>query len=375
MLFALIGCFGLQSTTPKADLAAVPTLGAIELDAAMLDFGTVATGDEVERVLTLSSASADMVTVNALVDGDAAFSIPVDTLAVFEGDTLLTVAFAPESDGTYEGTLRLSTPAGETADVTLAGIAGNGGGGGGSDTGDGGGTGAANLAVSTRSHEFGSVDVGATSAFTFTLRNDGGAPLSLSGIAASDAAFRIGGIAANATLEPGESGDLVVTFAPSRAQPYRGTVTISSDDADGDVQLSVSGTGATACTVCAPAMRVTTGGSDEHTMDQFWVFGSPVTERLLIANDGDLDLRVSSVSIANDVITAGDFAADFRGAQTVAPGASLSVNVTYTPGDGLPYECPNADFGSNILTISSNDPSEPTYEIGLGTFDSGSSCF
>ena len=375
MLFALIGCFGLQSTTPKADVPAAPTLGAIELDAAALDFGTVATGDEVERVLTLSSASDEMVTVNALVDGDAAFSIPVDTLAVFEGDTLLTVAFAPEADGTYAGTLRLSTPAGDTADVTLAGIAGNGGGGGGSDTGNGGGTGAANLAVSTRSHEFGSVDVGATSAFTFTLRNDGGEPLSLSGIAASDAAFRIGGVAANATLDPGESGDLVVTFAPSRAQTYRGTVTVSSDDPDGDIQLSVSGTGATACTVCAPAMRVTTGGSDDHTMDQFWVFGSPVTERLQISNDGDLDLRVNSVSISNDVITPGNFGSDFRSAQTVAPGTYLNVNVTYTPGDGLPYECPNADFGSNILTISSNDPSEPVYEIGLGTFDSGSSCF
>jgi hypothetical protein len=250
---------------------------------------------------------------------------------------------------------------------------GGGGGGGGSDT--GGGTGTANLAVSTRSHDFGSVDVGVTSAFTFTLRNDGGAPLSLAGIVASDAAFRIDGVAANATLAPGESGDVVITFAPSRAQTYRGTVTISSDDADGDLQLSVTGTGATACTLCAPAMRVTTGGSDDHTMDQFWVFGAPVTERLQIANDGDMDLRVNSVSISNDVVTAGDFASDFRSAQTISPGTYLNVNVTYSPGDGVPYECPNADFSWNILTINSNDPSEPTYKIGLGTFGSGSSCF
>jgi hypothetical protein len=358
MLYVLFGCIGLDATG-KAPAVTTAALGEITLGATTLDFGTVDPGSEHEQVLTLQSRSSEMVTVNALVDGDPAFTIPVDTLAVFEGDTLLTVRFAPASDGDYTGALRLSNDRGDTAEVALLGIAGSGGSGG--DTGGG----DASLVVSTRSHDFGELELGASDTHTFTLRNDGSAPVELAGIATSDGAFEVGGIAANATLAPGSSGEVEVTFTPTRAQAYTGTITVTSNAADSPLTLDVRGRGAQGCTVCEPRIDVDTGG-DPYAITDFFTLGSPDRRTITVSNLGDVDLRVTDVFVNNDAIaTCGEFVVGgWSGAQVVAAGRRLSFTVAYEITDNC-LDLPVPELDSNMLHILSNDPYEPDWAIQL----------
>ena len=362
MLYVLLGCIGLDATG-KAPVAPTAALGEITLGATTLDFGAVDAGSEHEQVLTLSSRAPDMLTVNALVEGDDAFTIPVDTLAVFEGDTLLTVRFAPVSDGAYAGTLRLANDLGNTADVALLGVAGDGGAGGGG--GSGGGDGDASLVVSTRSHDFGELELGASDTHTFTLRNDGTAPVELSGISTSDGDFEVGGIAANATLAPGSSGDIEVTFTPTRAQAYTGTITVDSNTPDTPLTLEVRGRGAQGCTTCEPRIDVDTGG-DPYAITDFFTLGSADRRTITVSNLGDVDLRVSDVYASNDIVaTCGEFVVGgWSGAQVVAPGRRISFTVAYEITDNC-LDLPVPELDSNMLHILSSDPYEPDWAIQL----------
>ncbi len=357
MLFLLpiVGCVGLAPTA-KPPEAAADRLGDVQVGALTMDFGSVPVGDEAEDVLTLTSSSSEMVTVQALLEGEAAFSVPVDTLAVFEGDTLLTVRFRPTTTGAVSGTLRLSDDAGASVDVALVGVgddAAGGGGGGGGDS-------APNVSLNATSHDFGALEVGGSATESFTLTNNGGSTLTLSGITPSDGAFRIGGIAANATLAPGASGTVDVTFAPTRSEAYSGSISIASNDPDGDATIAVRGRGSQSCSLCEPAIEVDTDALE------FTVFGSSDRKTVNVRNDGDVDLRVTDVSVANDLVaTCGTFSVSgWSGARVIPPSGSMSLSVTYTITESC-FDYPVPDLDSNMMHILSNDPYTPDWAISL----------
>jgi len=356
LLLPIVGCVGLAPTA-KPPEAAADRLGDVRVGALAMDFGPVPVGDEAESVLTLTSSSTEMVTVRALLEGDAAFSVPVDTLAVFEGDTLLTVRFRPTATGAVSGTLRLSDDAGATVDVALLGNGDSGGGGGG---GGGEGDSAPNVSLNATSYDFGELEIGRSVTESFTLTNNGGSPLTLSGITPSDGAFRIGGIAANATLAPGASGTVDVTFAPTRSEAYSGTISIASNDPDGAATIAVRGRGAQTCSLCEPVIEVDTDSLE------FTVFGSSDRKTVIVRNDGDVDLRVTDVSVANDLVaTCGTFSVSgWSGPRVVAPSGSMSLTVTYTITDNC-FDYPFPDLDSNMMHILSNDPYTPDWAISL----------
>jgi hypothetical protein len=83
-----------------------------------------------------------------------------------------------------------------------------------------------------------------------TLRNDGGAPLALSGISpAGD--FLVDAGACMAPLSPGASCTLLVRFTPSVAGARAGSLTIASNDPAGPSTVALAGTGV----VAAPAVQ------------------------------------------------------------------------------------------------------------------------
>jgi hypothetical protein len=86
---------------------------------------------------------------------------------------------------------------------------------------------------------FGSVNVGSTSQKTLTIYNDGNSTLTVSSIS-----YPTGFSGSwSGTISAGSSRDVTVTFAPTQAFAYSGTLTVNSDKTSGTNTKSVSGTG------------------------------------------------------------------------------------------------------------------------------------
>jgi hypothetical protein len=101
---------------------------------------------------------------------------------------------------------------------------------------------------------FGQVDVGSTASATLTISNPGNATLTVSGI---DYPPGFSG-AWSGTIPPVSSQAVTVTFAPTAAVSYSGTLTVNSDSSAGDNTLSLSGTG----TVISPPATVLLRAAD-----------------------------------------------------------------------------------------------------------------
>jgi hypothetical protein len=80
----------------------------------------------------------------------------------------------------------------------------------------------------------------ATATRTLTITNTGNLPMTVSSVTYPDG---YSGDWSGGTLGPGGSEDVTVTFAPSQAADYGGTITVSSDAASGTNTIAVTGQG------------------------------------------------------------------------------------------------------------------------------------
>ena len=95
---------------------------------------------------------------------------------------------------------------------------------------------------------FGAVEIGKTSELTLTIGNSGTGTLSVTGITCP------GGYTpswTSGTIAPGGSQQVTVRFAPTAAQSYDGTLTVSGDQTGGANTAPVSGTGAAPASLLA----------------------------------------------------------------------------------------------------------------------------
>ena len=87
---------------------------------------------------------------------------------------------------------------------------------------------------------FGNVQKKHTAQRTFTISNTGSGTLSVTNIT-SPTGFSTD--ITTATIGPGGSQNVVVTFAPQNAQDYAGTITVASNKTSGTNTIAVNGTG------------------------------------------------------------------------------------------------------------------------------------
>src|SRR2546426_875522 len=167
---------------------------------------------------------------------------------------------------------------------------------------------------------------------TVTLTNSGTAPLSiatavLGGANAGDFALASGTTCINgATLAAGANCVLNLTFTPTAASARPATVTITDDAAGSPQSVSLTGTGVTPPTATLSATSSAFGEQRVGTT-------SPA-QSVTLTNNGGAPLNLTSITIT------GAQAADFAfaagntcptGAGSVAPGASCTISVSFTP--------------------------------------------
>jgi hypothetical protein len=103
------------------------------------------------------------------------------------------------------------------------------------------------VSVSTTSLNFGDVTVNTSTTETVTLTSSGTAPLTVNSATLTGTDFSMSGATFPATLNPGQSATLQVSFDPATVGGQTGTITISSNSAtNGTVVVALSGTGQSA---------------------------------------------------------------------------------------------------------------------------------
>ncbi len=382
LLSLLIGCgldplgsqLGDDSAPPDEDVAP----SALSVSPASVDFGSVAIGDEDSVDLVLHNDSDAGISIeDAALVGDSDVFL-VESLFGFPlaiqpgGDALATLSFRPTADQDYAGTLKFAV-GNSLVEVPVTGIGGIGGSGDGSDGGDdgddGGGGDPDGLSVDSSSLSFGSVDTNATGSRSLTLTNNGVGDVLVTGLELSDSRSWAWAPAAGNSftlaqvISSGSSKTIDLIFSPHEERAYSDSLRVQSDG-NPDIVVGLTGTGTEPpCIVCNPTIQVDTGGSDPHIMSFTSVLGFPDARPLIIYNQSDVDLVISNVALTNDT-QGGTFTMSGLGATTIGPRGSTSGTVTFTC-PTLCFDIENFLTGTNYLTITSNDPSQSTFQVGL----------
>lgn len=378
LFLAFFGCLGLQPSkivpldsgdTAGGTTTAPGSFGGFTFPAE-LDLGAVELGEgSISGALTLTNSSDGNIKLTEVqLDGSEDFSASYTSVPWVigpGGQYVITISFEPESSGAQVATLKFAVDGTDGygtvlvhAEGTTAGTGDGGGGDGDGGGGDGGG-GGGDLSLSASSLSFGSVTVGATGSQTLTLTNNTGGSVAVSSATTTNSAFTISGFSTPTNLANGASQSMTVTFRPTTETSYAANLNIATDV--GTKTVSLSGTGGSSCSVCAPVIDVDAGTS----MEFFSVFGIADTKTVTVRNVGDRDLTVRTVTVTNESIGAGSFSVSgFTSGTTVSAGSSTSFSVSYTCSSSC-LDLPNSTLDWNILHILSNDTSTPDWAISL----------
>lgn len=207
---------------------------------------------------------------------------------------------------------------------------------------------------------FGSAQIGASTARTFTIINSGSANLVSLGVTkdgaqASDFTVSTLGVS---SLTPGQSATFTVTFAPTAVGTRNAAVHISSNDADENpFDISMTGQGDAAAPEIVVEQPAGVGLTDDNSTIVFPVasVGGTSVKTITIRNTGLASLTELAASL--DGPNSGEFVAGALGTTTLAPGGATTFNVTFTAA-GLGTR-------SAALRIASNDADENPFDILL----------
>ena len=211
---------------------------------------------------------------------------------------------------------------------------------------------APDIDVDPSSHDYGDVEVGKNESQVFQVTNEGNADLHVEStiLTGSDKdEFHIDSGGGEFTVAPGASHPITVSFNPVTTGGKHAILEISSDDPDEDpFEVGLSGHG---IPEFIPDIDVTPPSHDYGDVE----VGHSKSKVFQVTNEGNADLHVEST-----ILTGGDkdeFSIVGGGAFTVAPGASHPITVSFIP----------VTTGGKhaILEISSDDPDEDPFEVGL----------
>jgi len=203
------------------------------------------------------------------------------------------------------------------------------------------------LTLSSTSIAFGTDALNTTVAKTVTLTSSGTAALTINGAAVSGTGFGDSGITFPVTLNPGQTATLTVSFDPTTAGTFTGTVTISSNAAT--ATISLSGTGQAPATLSALSCStgsLTGAGTDACTVT--------LTSAATSATTVTLTSSSSAVTVPGSVtIAAGATSAGFT-ATIAAVTSSQTATLTATAGGISKTLALTLNPATPTLTLSSS---------------------
>ena len=325
----LAGCQGLS--VGKSD---TQQLGTLSLSASTLDFGNVASGSSKTLSATVTNSGDARVTISSIAISSQYFALSATNLPLTINagqSTSFSLSFAPKAVASFSATATITSDASNaTTTLNLAGA----------------GTGSAvppgQLTVNPSSEGFGNVILGTQQTQTITLTNSGESSVSISQVSLSGGGFQMSGITAPLTLNPSQSTNFTVAFAPQAAGSAAGAVTITSNASDSTLTLPLSGMGVSAGTL----------SSSPTSLD----FGSVITGKTMSLSETVTNTGGSSVTISQVAASGGFTISGIAAPLTLASGQGASFTVSFSPSA--------AGSASGNVAITSN-ASNPTLTIPL----------
>ncbi len=307
----------------------------VGLSVSQITFGTqtVGTSSATQSATLTNVGSSSLVISDITASGDFSVTSPdcPSLPATVSGAAACTMqaTFAPTAPGMRTGTITILDSGGTHA-IALTGVGA-----------------APGVSLSPANLNFGSVVVGASSQLTVGLNLDAAStgPLQVTGASISGDFTWVSGC--GTAVNPGGQCSFSVTFSPTASGVRTGTAIISYSLGSGSNQLilALSGNGTVPGVYLLPPVLVF--GTQ--------IVGSRSTaQTITVSNTGTSLLVVSSVSAI------GDFA-QINNCSNIAPGASCTVQVTFTPAaigtrNGTIVLTDNAGIHVVALTGSGNAP-------------------
>ena len=186
-----------------------------------------------------------------------------------------------------------------------------------------------------------------TQPLSVPVSNCGNAPLTISSIASSNAAFSVppGSNGCTGSIVAGGSCTVVVDFTPTAAQTYTGQLTFTSNASIPTTTIPLSGTGA------QPVASI----SSQVTFQPLLVGQTSSALFVTLSNDGFVPMTIGS----SQVVVTGDFALAPGGTCTTSLPANSSCIfwVTFTPAA--------AGIRTGTLSVQTSDPLNPVVSSSL----------
>lgn len=201
------------------------------------------------------------------------------------------------------------------------------------------------LAITPSSKNFGSIAVGSSSSYTFTISSEGSDPVKITEINKTWDDMNVYSIShptLPVTLPVGSSIQMIVTFTPKEQEDYTANVTVVSDAKNGDLSVMLDGSGKS---TAGPVIS-TDADNSKHEFGKVYV-GESSEWDMRISNTGSSNLTIASIEFQlnpNGIfeITEGGI----ESALTLAAGAFHDITVKFTP------KTIGATYQNNIEIVS-----------------------
>ncbi len=325
MVAGLLGLAGCQGLGGKAQDQGP---GVLTASPSSLSFGNVQTGTSQSKNAAVTNTGQSALTISQITVTGAGFSITGITapLTLTPGDSpAFTVQFAPATQGTVTGNIAFTTDNG-TVNLPLSGA----------------GVPAGDVTASPSSINFGSVVIGSAASQTVTLKNTGGANVTITAAAVTGAGFSDSGLTLPLTLTPNQTSTFSVSFAPTGTGTVNGNVALTvTGEAELDVPLAGMG--------LAPATL--TANPTSLTFTNI-VVGQNSTQTETIKNSGGTSAQITGVAATGTGFSVSGISLPV----TLGAGQSVTFNVTFTP--------PSAGSFSGNVAVTSN-AQNPTLNIPI----------
>ena len=218
--------------------AATPTSTSSTLTATppSVVFGNVPTGTATTQTIKIANSGSSSVTVSSVTASGAGITVSGISapLTLAAGSSAnLTASLKPTASGAASGTIKVISNA--TADSSLQ-ISW-------SATAE---PSAVTLIANPTQLNFGNVTVGTTDTLQATFHNTGNSDATISSISVTGKGFGLVGSGSSATLAPGQTLTLNVSFDPATAGSGSGALTVVSNASSKQIGIPLSGDGVTA---------------------------------------------------------------------------------------------------------------------------------
>lgn len=334
------GTLTLVNNSPTSSLA-VPLSGTgvaqtLQLSASptSLSFGSVLTGSSTIKTVTLTNTGSGSLTISSDSVSGSGFTVtgltlPL-TLAASQSTTFSGV-FDPAAIGSVTGSVTVvSNATNSPATIALSG------------------TGVQpQISVTPASVSFGNATTGVTNTQTVTISNPGTASLTVSQATVSGTGFSLSGLTVPLTVAAGGSAACTVSFAPTAAGTFSGTLTLGNNSPTASVSVPLSGTGVAQVLQISASPTSLSFGSVTT--------GSSATQTVTLSNSGN-----ANVTLSKDSVTGSGFSVTGLGLPlTLAASQSTSFTVAFAP--------TATGSVSGSVTVTSNATNSPTTITLSGT--------